>query len=81
MKVTVKYFGMSREVVGLREEEVSLTEPSLLKDLLVKIFSTHPALEPMKSTLRAFVNGRWGSDSVELKDKDQVAFIPPVGGG
>jgi len=80
-RVTIAYFARARECAGAAEEELELTQPVSLKQLVSKIIAIHPNLAEIKQTLSLLVNGKWVSEQTELKDGDRVALLPPVGGG
>lgn len=78
MKVTVKYFGMIAESAG-RDEEVLEVAQGLsakeLKDQQIKKY-----LIPDSKSVQLAVNQNL-DEEVELKDGDEVAFLPPFAGG
>jgi MoaD family protein len=81
VRVTVAYFARARECAGVSEEELELTQPLSLQQLLVRVMAIHPSLAEIKQMLKPLVNGKWASEETVLKDGDRVALLPPVGGG
>ncbi len=78
MKVTVKYFGMIAESAGKSEEVLELEPGSSIKDLKsqqVKKYQIQDA-----ESVQIAVNQNLNKE-VELKDGDEVAFLPPFAGG
>ncbi|OBX25420.1 molybdopterin synthase catalytic subunit/molybdopterin synthase sulfur carrier subunit [Gelidibacter algens] len=78
MKVTVKYFGVIAETVGKSEEVLELEQGlsvKELKDQQIKKYQISDA-----ASLQIAVNQNLNKE-VELKDGDEVAFLPPFAGG
>lgn len=78
MKVTVKYFGMLAETAGKKEEILNVaagTSAKELKDLQITTY-----LIPDAESVQLAVNQDLITE-VELKEGDEVAFLPPFAGG
>jgi len=103
VRVKVKYFGMLREMLGVREEEYDVKDATLADLLLKYIPENHKDvsekwMEAIFVTVRGevavnrdgapiikghfiLVDGRSQDINYRLKDGDEVAILPPVGGG
>ncbi len=81
MKVTVRFFALYRELVGVRETVVELAEGSTALELWQRFADGHPQLAANLPHTRFAVNGEYSSAEVRLHEGDEVAFIPPVSGG
>ena len=79
MLITVKCFASSREIVGQRELVMDVRAGATVADLRDVLFETYPRLIDLR--LRFAVNAVYAAQEVELHDGDEVACIPPVGGG
>ena len=79
MRITIKYFAASREIVGQRELAIDVRAGATVADLRDVLFETYPRLIDLR--LRFAVNAVYAAQEVELHDGDEVACIPPVGGG
>jgi len=79
MKVKIRLFAAPREHVGRDEWTQELPPGSTVQDLADHLFQTWPALREMR--LRFAVNAAYAAAETILQDGDQVACIPPVGGG
>jgi molybdopterin synthase catalytic subunit len=81
MRVRVLYFASFREAVGREEEAREVPPGSRVRHLWdrlasdVALFSRFPSMPP------AAVNREYASAETELKEGDEVAFLPPVAGG
>jgi molybdopterin converting factor subunit 1 len=81
MRVHVLYFGIVRERIGLREEDVELSTGSTVADLAAVLSARHGDLAAGVATLRLAVNLEYVGPETVLRDDDEVAVIPPVSGG
>jgi molybdopterin converting factor subunit 1 len=78
MKVTVKYFGMLAETAGKKEETLNVAEGISAKELKDLQITTY--LIPDAESVQLAVNQDLITE-VELKEGDEVAFLPPFAGG
>lgn len=82
MKVNVLYFGVIRErIAGKKEEVVDLPEGSTLREVFDAVNAAHPGLERMVGHMRVSLNQALASPEQAVADGDEVAFIPPMAGG
>lgn len=79
MKYKVKAFGITREVLGGREQQIEV-EGQTVADLRNSLLARYPELKGLKSLLIA-VNKEYAEDTAILSDTDEIALIPPVSGG
>jgi molybdopterin synthase sulfur carrier subunit len=94
INVTVKFFTILREIVGKKEEKFELSHPATLNVLLRRLsqkygkeFNDHVYDE--FGTVHGYLHLLVNCKSVEtlqglktkLKEGDQIAILPPVGGG
>jgi len=81
MREKVRLFGAPREALGRREIEEVLPSGSTVQDLMDLLMEEYPALRTRSSMIRMAVNRKYVSLGAQLREGDEVAFIPPVGGG
>jgi molybdopterin synthase catalytic subunit len=79
--ITVLYFAVVRERLGVDEEQVALPTGARVRDLLMMLKTHHPALEGLLPAVRVSVNQEFRDEEFALTDGDEVALIPPVSGG
>jgi molybdopterin converting factor small subunit len=79
MKVTIRFFAGPREVLGIGELTQELSTGATVQTLSDALLGAHPELGTFR--LKYAVNSKYASLDVELHDGDEVACIPPVGGG
>lgn len=72
-------FARVRELLGYAEREVELPAAASLDDLW-RLIGTRE-LEALRGSTRFARNGALADPSTPLADGDEVALLPPVGGG
>ncbi len=81
MRVRVRLFAAYREAVGRGETTVELAEGTTVSGLLSLLVAEFPRLRGLAPVTAAAVNQEYVPTSTELREDDEVAFIPPVSGG
>jgi molybdopterin converting factor subunit 1 len=81
MKVQVKLFAALREATGTAQMELDLPPQAKVQDLVDALVRQYPALRSRLVFVHAAVNRKYVSMQAELRDGDEVALLPPVGGG
>ena len=81
MEISVLYFAAYREQSGKTTETFSLSEPTILSDLIDAVLRAHPEIKCPKDRMVAAVNEEYQLHDYVLNNDDMVALIPPVSGG
>ena len=81
MFVTVRYFAGHRDIAGRSEERLELALGATVGSLWGLLVERYPRLSGYTGRLLYAVNQEYGTPATELRDGDEVAFIPPVSGG
>ncbi len=81
MKVRVKFFGRSQELVGKEELEAEIGGGASVADLCLNLAKDFPELEDDFHTLMIAVNAVQAEWEYILSDGDKVDFISTLGGG
>lgn len=81
MKVKVKLFAAFREVVGVKEEDLDLSDGITVDGLLDEYVRRFPALGRYREHIILSVNREYGAPARVLREGDEVSFLPPVSGG
>ena len=81
MKVKVKFFAAPREAMGRREVQQKLPEGSTVQGLIDVLAEEYPVLRPYMAQMNVAVNRTYVHAGMVLRDGDEVACLPPVGGG
>ncbi len=81
MQIRVLLFARLREAVGASERSLELTEGACVEDAWETLAREHPGLGDERRSARAARNGSLVSFEERLRDGDELALLPPVGGG
>jgi molybdopterin converting factor subunit 1 len=81
IRVRVKFFAAPREALGTDEIALNIPAGSTVKDLIDTLRDEYPVLETYTRFLSTAVNRAYVGRQTELHDGDEVACLPPVGGG
>jgi molybdopterin converting factor small subunit len=79
MRVEVRLYAGARELAGAGSLTRSLSAGATVQDLAEALYDAHPGLRDMR--LKFAVNASYADPGTALHDGDEVACIPPVGGG
>jgi molybdopterin synthase sulfur carrier subunit len=79
MILTVKTFGISRDILGGRTVQIEINGNTVaqLRDTLA---TKYPEITRLNSLFIA-VNKEYAADDLLLTEADEIALIPPVSGG
>ncbi len=81
MRVKVKFFAAPREAIGRGEIEQELPPGSTVQELIRLLAEEYPVLRRYVSFINVAVNRKYVDLRTVLRDGDEVACVPPVGGG
>lgn len=80
MALKLLFFAQCADWVGCQKMELVLKK----RESLAQLIQSVPELRPLvknKNILKVAVNQEFSNFNVEVKDGDEVAFLPPVSGG
>jgi molybdopterin converting factor small subunit len=81
MQVRVLAFARLRDLFGFGERRVDCAPGATLDDLWSGLAANRAELLALRDSTRFACNGALAAGSAVLADGDEVAFLPPVGGG
>jgi len=81
IRVRVRFFAAPREALGTDEIDLCMPAGSTVKDLIDLLTKKYPVLNSYTRFLSVAVNRAYVGMQTELHDGDEVACLPPVGGG
>ena len=81
MRIRVLFFGVLRDVVGLREDSLEVASGGRLETVFEHYATRFPRLREMSSSVVLALNQQFSASSAPLAEGDEVAFLPPVSGG
>lgn len=85
--VNIKLFAELKELLGKSNLTLCISKASIqIQELLSDNRETYPifsqVLRDIKTKYKIYVNGDMVTDlSIEIKPNDEIAILPPVGGG
>ncbi|MBV8601533.1 MAG: MoaD/ThiS family protein [Candidatus Eremiobacteraeota bacterium] len=79
--IRVLAFGRIRELLGFGEREFGVVDAATVGGLRQRLEGDAPELATLRDSTRVARNGALVGDDERLRDGDEVAFLPPVGGG
>lgn len=79
--ITVRLFGPAREAVGAATATVDAGPRPTAADVVAALERLHPELAGLLPRSRVAVNLSYVEASTVLSPGDEVAVLPPVGGG
>ena len=81
MRVKVLFFGQLKEIVGVAQEELELSDGARVEDLFERYGRRFPKLAEFRASIATSVNQEYAGWRASLAAGDEVAFLPPVSGG
>jgi molybdopterin converting factor subunit 1 len=81
MRVTVLYFAVLRERLGIDEESLDLADGARVRDAIAALGEKHAPIATLRTKFRVAVNQDFADDDHVLAEGDELALIPPVAGG
>jgi len=81
MDIHVKFFAAPREALGESEIEVTVPDGTTVAEVIDRLVERYPVLSAHTRFLSVAVNRAYVSVQTEVHDGDEVALLPPVGGG
>jgi molybdopterin synthase catalytic subunit/molybdopterin converting factor small subunit len=79
--IQVLFFGVIRDVVGLREDTLDIAEGASLGSVFEHYAGRFPRLREMAASTVLARNKQFSSPVTPLAEGDEVALLPPVSGG
>lgn len=79
--VTVRFFAGPREALGVDKIVMALPAGATVADMIAQLEKQYPALESYTRFLHIAVNRAYVGMQTALRDGDEAACLPPVGGG
>lgn len=81
MRVRVLFFGLLHEMAGKPSDEIELPEGASIRQLVAHYESQMPRLRDFLGSLAIAVNQQYATPETQLRERDEVALLPPVSGG
>ena len=79
--VRVLAFARLRELLGFGERAVSVPVGATLEMVFAQLAADAPQLAPLRASTRFARNGALATATSVVHEGDEIALLPPVGGG
>jgi MoaD family protein len=81
MKVRVQFYAQLRDLVGMRQLDIDVSEGSTVRDLLEQIYTQQPKLRPHDKSILIGAGVEFVDRNYKLSPRDEISIMPPVQGG
>lgn len=81
MTIRVLAFARLRELLGFSTRELDLDDGATVADLWARLARDVAGLDGLRASTRFARNGALTAATGALRDGDEIALLPPVGGG
>ena len=81
MKVRVQFYAQLRDLVGMREWELEISDGETVRDLLEQVYLQRPALRGHDKNILIGAGLEFVDRNYKLKSGEEISIMPPVQGG
>jgi MoaE-MoaD fusion protein len=81
VRVKVLFFGMLKDIAGRSQDELQIPGGTRLGDVFDIYAARYPRISQLAASIVLACNQEFGDRSTNIRDGDEIAFLPPVSGG
>src|SRR5579872_712071 len=81
MQVRILFFGVLKDLTGRESDLLDLPEHATVGDVFIHYEEITPRLEDFAASIAISINQEFAGPDSQLKEGDEIAFLPPVSGG
>jgi len=81
MHVTILLFARLHDLAGIEKLVREIPQNATVKTVWQQLVTEHPAMAEYETTVSVAVNAHYSRMHAEVRNGDEVAFLPPVSGG
>ena len=81
MNVRVQFYAQLRDIAGMSESTIEVSDNGTVNELLDEIYRTAPSLRTHDKTILVGVGVEFVDRSYRLKPGETISIMPPVQGG
>ena len=81
IKIRVKFYAQLRELIGVHELDLELSQGATVRELLEKVYAQKPALRAHDKSILVGAGMEFVDRDYKLNRGQEIAIMPPVQGG
>jgi molybdopterin converting factor subunit 1 len=81
MRIQLRYFAALRERIGREHDELELPDGATVEAARALLAERYPAVADLLPRCAAAINRTYAAAAAQLADRDELVFVPPLGGG
>jgi len=81
VRIRLLYFAVLRDIAGTREAEIEVPTGTRASDIWERLRQQYRELADYRRPPMVALNEEYVTPEQQLRDGDELAFIPPVAGG